>query len=424
MKIKTPFLAATALSCGLFLCAPETAAQSYFENYVNDNQGQALHRQSKSAKQRVAAGKIRRSHTFTDVGQDYTDFKNWLSKEYGIDFGIDVSVMGQRGAPGGHKTSLQTIIYPYLTWQTFQNEYGTGTLNMAYNIVRYGGSINGNNLGSRLGTVTGINDYGDSSNAFDELYYSYQLGGSWNWLTLAFGQFPLYNFDGSTYDANQQVNFINEALSQNLTSTYSTSGVGAYAQITPDSEWTFAFGAQDASNIDGISVRVNDLNDNHYATFGYAAYSPSVKGLGSGQYSVLVYNQPAVSEQPETTNGWSLNLSQDIGKKWSVFARINGVSGHVAEVNRSYVLGAVYNDPLDRNPLDQIGFAAAYNRVDEKALGEPTEHKYEKVLEAYWAWGISKWMTITPDIQFYIDPALNPKSDYDTVFSLRTTFFF
>lgn len=88
------------------------------------------------------------------------------------------------------------------------------------------------------------------------------------------------------------------------------------------------------------------------------------------------------------------------------------------------MLGAVYNDPLDRNPLDQIGFAAAYNRVDEKALGEPTEHKYEKVLEAYWAWGISKWMTITPDIQFYIDPALNPKSDYDTVFSLRTTFFF
>ena len=48
----------------------------------------------------------------------------------------------------------------------------------------------------------------------------------------------------------------------------------------------------------------------------------------------------------------------------------------------------------------------------------------EKVLEAYWAWGISKWMTITPDIQFYIDPALNPKSDYGTVFSLRASFFF
>lgn len=40
------------------------------------------------------------------------------------------------------------------------------------------------------------------------------------------------------------------------------------------------------------------------------------------------------------------------------------------------------------------------------------------------AWGISKWMTITPDIQFYIDPALNPKSDYGTVFSLRASFFF
>lgn len=33
-------------------------------------------------------------------------------------------------------------------------------------------------------------------------------------------------------------------------------------------------------------------------------------------------------------------------------------------------------------------------------------------------------MTLTPDIQFYIDPAENPKSDYATVVSLRATFFF
>ena len=33
-------------------------------------------------------------------------------------------------------------------------------------------------------------------------------------------------------------------------------------------------------------------------------------------------------------------------------------------------------------------------------------------------------MTLTPDVQFYIDPALNRKSDYDTVVSLRASFFF
>jgi carbohydrate-selective porin OprB len=51
-------------------------------------------------------------------------------------------------------------------------------------------------------------------------------------------------------------------------------------------------------------------------------------------------------------------------------------------------------------------------------------HDAETVLEAYWAWGISKWMTITPDVQFYINPALNSKSDTATVFSLRASVFF
>ena len=81
---------------------------------------------------------------------------------------------------------------------------------------------------------------------------------------------------------------------------------------------------------------------------------------------MLLYNQPYVDVQKETTNGWSLNASQNIGEKWAVFGRINGVSGSTAEINQSYVLGAVYNNPLDRNPLDQIGFAAAYNKIDEK----------------------------------------------------------
>ena len=65
-----------------------------------------------------------------------------------------------------------------------------------------------------------------------------------------------------------------------------------------------------------------------------------------------------------------------------------------------------------------------YNKVDEKAVGEPIFHSAEQVIEAYWAWGISKWATLTPDFQFYIHPALNQKSDYGTTTSLRLTVFF
>lgn len=380
-------------------------------------------KKSKSAAQKTAAGKIRRNFDFSTIGDDYAAFKNKLSHDLGLEYSLDISYMGQRGAPNGKKNAMQTIISPSVTWTAFNNEYGTGTLNAAYNSVKYGG-VSVQTLGKKIGVATEINDYTSTTYAFDELYFSYQFGGDWNWLTVAAGQFPLYNFDGSAYNSNQQLNFVNYALSQNASSTYPTASLGMYAQIAPDDEWTFVFGAQDATNIDGYSIKTNNLNEEHYTSFVSLSYSPVIAGLGTGQYSVLLYNQPGVKEQTETTNGWSINLSQNIGEKLNVFARINGVSGHVADINQSWVLGGVYNNPLDRNPLDQIGLAFAYNKIDKDAVGSSLAHDSEKIIEAYWAWGISKWMTLTPDIQFYIDPAENPKSDYATVFTLRSTFFF
>lgn len=353
----------------------------------------------------------------------YQDFKNELNQKYGFDYSIDASVLEQRTSPSGKNNAVQAYIYPSFQWTTFDNHNGTGTLNFAYTIIRYG-NHNATNLGNNSGFVTSINDYPDNENEFNELYYTYQLGGKWNWLTLGLGQFPIYNFDGTEYDSNQQVNFLNDALAQNASETYTQAGLGAYAQINPNDDWTFAFGGQDGTNIDAQSIRFNHLNDKHYTTFGYVAYTPMIKGLGEAEVSVLVYNQPWVQDQQETTNGWSLNLSQNIGEKWGLFARVNETSGSVAEIRQSWVLGGVYNNPLNRNSLDQIGLAYAYNKLDEKAVGEKIQHKAEQVVEAYWAWGVGNMLTITPDIQMYINPALNQKSDYGFATSLRATVFF
>ena len=137
----------------------------------------------------------------------------------------------------------------------------------------------------------------------------------------------------------------------------------------------------------------------------------------------MVYNQPSVSEQPQTTNGWSVNLQQALNEKFAIFGSLSGVSGSVATINQSYTVGTVYNNPLDRNDLDQIGLAYAYNHIDEDAVGSETYHSAEQVIEAYWAWGIGKWATITPDIQMYIHPALRD-GDYGFASTLRLSVFF
>ena len=120
----------------------------------------------------------------------------------------------------------------------------------------------------------------------------------------------------------------------------------------------------------------------------------------------------------------AINIEPDANQLADIAISTAATAKDVAEIDNSYVLGAVMNNPFNRNPLDQLGFAVGLNHINEDAVGEDLEHNWEKVLEGYVTLGVSKWLTVTPDIQVYFDPALSPKSDNAFVFSIRTTVFF
>lgn len=356
------------------------------------------------------------------IENNYSNFKNYLNKNYGFDYNLNYSLLAQHASPGGKYNAVQSYLAPSFAWTTFNNEYGTGILNASYYSIFYG-NHDANDIQNRTGMATSLNDFTTSEQEFSSLYYTYQLPREYNWVTFGLGQYSLYGFDGTDYDNNQQVNFVNYSLSQNGSATYADAGLGAYVQLTPG-KWNITAGMQDASNIEAPSIRFKDLDDKHFTTFAQIGYNPNIEGLGDGQYSIMFYNQPYVKEQPQTTNGWSFNAQQNISEKLALFGRINGVTGSMVPIKNSYVAGMVYNNPLNRNVLDQIGLAYAYNDISAAAVGEELSHSAEQVIEAYWAWGISKWATLTPDFQFYIHPAQNASSDYGTAVSLRLSVFF
>ena len=160
-------------------------------------------------------------YTVDDLSKDYTDYKQYLSDKYGINYQLDYSVMFQRTAPSGKSNAVQSYLYPDISWTTFNNSYGTGTLNFAYDSIYYG-HHNADDLANNSGFVTSINDFPDNSQEFAELYYTYQLPNRYNWLTFGLGQYSLYNFNGGSYNSNQQATFINYSLSQNAAATYTT----------------------------------------------------------------------------------------------------------------------------------------------------------------------------------------------------------
>ncbi len=353
----------------------------------------------------------------------YADFKSWLNDKTGLTYSLDISFLGQRGAPNGKGTSWQTQYYGTANWDAFQSDvWGSGSVQIAYTAVRYWG-VNARVLSNRIGVISPINDYTTNTNSFDQLSYTHQLPGKLDGVSVTIGQFPIYNFDGGSYDSNQQINFLNYSLSQNGSSTYPTASLGGYVTVSPNDIWSFSVGFQDANNVSGETISLHKFGKGRFTSFGSVTYSPTIDGWGDGSYSLMVYNQPGVWEQPGTSTGWSLNLQQSLGDKLTVFARMNGAANSPETIQQSYVLGIVYNNPFNRNALDQIGFAGAVNKLNKSVDGSGTR-SVENVLEAYWAWGISNFMTITPDIQFYINPGADTDQTTATAASVRMTLMF
>lgn len=358
----------------------------------------------------------------SDLPKNYADFKKAFTEKTGISYTLDASFLPQRVSPNGHKTAWQSQYYGTISWDMFSSEiWGKGMLQAAYTAVRYWGT-NGNFLSNQISVLNPINDYPENANYFDQLSYTHTFAGSANILSLTMGQFPMYNFDGGDYNANQQINFLNEALSQNATSNYPSASLGGYLTITPNSEWSFSAGLQNANNISGETISWNKFKKGKFTDFVSATWNPTFWEQ-PGQYSLLFYYQPATDKQNTTARGWSLNLQQNITDKIALFGRINGVGQSAEFARQSYVLGAIYNNPFNRNQLDQIGLATAFNKLDKDVNGNQTR-AWENVVEGYYAFGISNFMTLTPDIQFYINPGADTKRHTATAASLRATLMF
>jgi porin len=82
-------------------------------------------------------------------------------------------------------------------------------------------------------------------------------------------------------------------------------------------------------------------------------------------------------------------------------------------IDRSLNLGLTYTGLLDARPYDRVGVAAgivhgspAFKNVQIAETGG--FKNYETNIELTWRAPITKWLTIQPDIQYYINPGMTP----------------
>lgn len=408
-------LASVGLIAGLL--APPVAAQQDAAEPGMHHVGR-IHDRLRAAKQRDS---VSLNQEFNEAGQRYTRAKKEIDAVTGITFAFDETAMSQWGVPNGGYGAVQALFMPAVQWKAFDHTaIGTGSFQFSYIAAQYWSGATGTTKQARLNLNSPINDYPFNDLVFAQASYTQALPG--DWLAVTVGQFPIANFDGNAYANNQQVNFLGYSLSQNGSQNYSQGSLGAYAQLNPSKEVTFAGGFQDASNVAGNYVQFSTLGAGLYAWFLYGAWTPTLAGLGQGSYAVMYYNLPSVPAQPVKSDGLSFSVSQALDERWALFFRANTAWGSSWYIQTSVAGGGVLNNPLGRNPLDQIGLGVAWNQTNLTLYPSGVARPSETMMELYWATTIGSRLQITPDLQLYFQPALAPYAGMAAVFTIRAGF--
>jgi len=359
------------------------------------------------------------SASAADFSDKYLEAKEALKAKTNIDVGMSVSFIGQRMAPDGKNTSVQSYYYPYLKYKPFTDTaFGSGQFAFTYEYIHYFGD-DALTIRERSGAVTDINFYPDNFRAFDNFKYIHTMPGDMSWLSVVVGAYSLYSIDGTAYTNDIQTGLINMSLSQSGTAAYSSKpGIMLNAQLGRG--WNIMGGYADAQSTFGRDINFSTMFGGRYLTFTALEYRPTIENIGDGHYNVLGYHIDTVEGVRETTTGWSFNALQNFKEKYAVYARANGTNGEVSYtgINRSYALGFAYIDPFERNPNDVILLAGAFNQLPDTA-----PHKSETVLELAWVFGITKMFTITPDFQLYPNNGIGDNRMWKAAFGLRATIF-
>jgi porin len=291
----------------------------------------------------------------------------------------------------------------------------------------------GRGVNPYTGSIWQVQDDQDGDNTLyiDQLWYEQKLWDERFALRAGFLDFQTI-FDRNLFANSEDVQFLNQALDNNPFLPLNI-GLGAAATLRPVSWLTLIAGAGDAESYfrnAGIHTAFHDRA--RYISFfegGVTTKLPPLVGGGplEGRHRVgLVYDprvrdvfqDPRRRPQRNSTRGddWSFYydadqmLFREPGSKQQglgVFARYGLRRGDVFRESNFWSAGLSYRGLLPKRDDDVLGFAIAqgiasgnYRDWIVPSAGSET------VYEMYYSIQVTKWLAITPDVQYISHPGL------------------
>lgn len=281
----------------------------------------------------------------------------------------------------------------------------------------------GDGIDAEVQSFSGLNAVGGSTGdraRFREAWVEHSMLG--DRLLLTVGKIDLGNY----FDTNQVANdenaqFLASAFTNSATLGAPGPGPGARLQAKLTEQLNFGLGYGSGS------TEARDIEDHPYA-IGELDYRLKYRGKEGNYriYGFLDSSLPVVGTDPsgnpvfEGTKikrkdawGYGLSIDQQIGDQCTLFGRWGARDREAFQTELAWSLGFQYEGAIPSRAKDMLGFA--YGQV--QVVDAPSD---EKLAELYYKFKANDQISITPVLQYLIDPQGNRDAKNVVVSGVRT----
>jgi len=369
-----------------------------------------------------AVGNLLRNDAAVDrpsLFDSYFEWKAVLVEKHGLSFSIDYSAvyLGASESPGDDRASSGMVRF-YGAWDLV----GRGTKNTgafvwkvehrhAYTHVAPSG------FSFELGNIGLIEPpFSDQGLRLTNLYWRQRFKSGR--VTLLGGFVDPTDYLDVYALASPWTGFLNFAFSTGTTTIPVPNegfGLGAGAMVTDSIFLIGGLTDINADPTDPWQTVDSFFSDHEYFKHFEIGWTPSHDRIYLDNVHLTLWHADE-REEAVTPSGWGANFSWThyINDRWLPFVRAGYADEGGSLMQKSVSIGFGYQKNPGRNLL---GFGLNW--------GEPNENTWEPGLpnqytaELFYRWQVSKAIAITPDVEYLINPALNPEADSIWVFGLR-----
>jgi len=345
------------------------------------------------------------------------DCRDELKGEGGPDFLALYAPIWQAGTQGGrHDQMVSQSFNLYGEWELLDEPGNEGTLYLFYLHESESLGSTAGEFANAIGTTILPNDdVGDATNALAHFGWTQKLCDGL--LEIGVGQLALkIMVDQNDYAGWDRVSFMAGPLSGNLVRNFPIAALGVDTTVHVTDDLQVSLVVADA---DGYPFYPDFKSfGRKFAYIPGFVYTPEIPGLGKGRYEVnFSHTEQTQRFNPgRSSSVWLFSFQQELSEKLATFFRFGTGDGRRTDVQQSLATGVVFTQACGYNN-DWFGVGFIWN--DPSNGNRPDDYG----MELFWRLQLTENIQVTPDVQLYFDPSMNPTSDLEAAVGLRVGIF-